>query len=375
MENCDVIIIGAGIAGASAGYFLADSHRVVLLEREDQPGYHSTGRSAALFTETYGNAAVRALTRGARRFFEAPPGGFSSTPLIAPRGLLYIGRAEQQETLDRRCLELSRLTRDVRRLSGEAARALCPILRDGYVAGAVVEPHCMDIDVAALHHGFLAGVRARGGRVVVDAEVRSLARQDSQGWVAQTRQGAFSAPVVIDAAGAWADGVAALAGVRPLGLTPRRRTVVLLDVPDGTDPTAWPMVVDADEGFYFKPDAGRLLLSPADETPSPPCDARPEEIDIAIAVDRLEAATILRVGRVAHEWAGLRTFTADRTMVVGFEPGAEGFFWLAGQGGYGIQTAPSLGRIAAAMIAGCGLPEDLAELGIDEGMLAARRLR
>jgi D-arginine dehydrogenase len=375
MERCDAIIIGAGIAGASAGHFLAASHRVVVLEREDQPGYHATGRSAALFTETYGNAAIRALTRGARRFFEAPPLGFSQAPLLAPRGLLYVGRADQQHTLDRRFTELSRLTQDVRRISREEALALCPILRDGHVTGALLEPRCMDIDVSALHQGFLAGVRAQGGRIVADAEVRSLTPARQRGWIAQTAQGTFAAPVVVNAAGAWADGVAALAGVAPLGLTPRRRTVVLLEMPAGTDSSTWPMVVDADEAFYFKPDAGRLLLSPADETPSRPCDAQPEEIDIAIAVDRLEKATTLRVGRVGHKWAGLRTFTADRTMVAGFEPGAGGFFWLAGQGGYGIQTAPSMGRVAAALIAGGGMPVDLAELGIDEGTLAARRLR
>ena len=195
------------------------------------------------------------------------------------------------------------------------------------------------------------------------------------GWIAHTALGDFAAPVVVDAAGAWADEVAAAAGVRPAGLVPKRRTALLLEVPDGTDPSAWPMVVDADEAFYFKPDAGRLLLSPADATPSPPCDARPEDIDIALAVDMVEKATTLQVRRIGHKWAGLRTFAADSTMIAGFEPGVEGFFWLAGQGGYGIQTSPSMGRIAAAMIAAADVPADLAELGIAGETLAVERLR
>ena len=369
------MIVGAGIAGASAGYFLAATHRVVILEREDQPGYHATGRSAALFTETYGNAAIRALTRGARPFFEAPPAGFAETPLLAPRGLLYIGRADQQQVLARRLGELSALTDDIRQIPPAEALELCPILRGDHVAHALLEPDCRDIDVAALHQGYLKGVRARGGRIVTGAEVRSLRPDTLHGWIAHTGAGDFAAPVVVNAAGAWADEVATLAGVRPAGLIPKRRTAMLLDAPAGIDPSAWPMVVDADEAFYFKPDAGRLLLSPADETPSPPCDSQPEDIDVAVAVDRVEAATTLRVRRIGHKWAGLRTFAADRTLVAGFEPGAAGFFWLAGQGGYGIQTSPSMGRIAAALIAAAGVPEDLADMGIAAETLAIQRLR
>jgi D-arginine dehydrogenase len=375
MEQCDVMIVGAGIAGASAGYFLAASHRVALLEREDHPGYHATGRSAALFTETYGNASVRALTRGARAFFEAPPDGFAETKLLTPRGLLYIGREDQREALERSFRELSGLTRGIRRISPREAGELCPILRGDHVAGALLEPDCMDIDVAALHQGYLGGVRARGGRIVTDAGVRSLRPDARHGWIAHTALGEFAAPIVVNAGGAWADEIAALAGVRPAGLTPKRRTAMLLDAPAGLDPSAWPMVVDADEAFYFKPDAGRLLLSPADETPSPPCDAQPEEIDMALAVDLVEKATSLRVRRITHKWAGLRTFAADGTMIAGFEPGVAGFFWLAGQGGYGIQTSPSMGRIAAAMIAAADVPADLSEAGIAVETLAIQRLR
>lgn len=375
MERYDVVIVGAGIAGASAAYFLAESHSVLVLEAEDQPGYHATGRSAALFTESYGNAPNRALTRAARPFFVAPPEGFVETPLLTPRGLAYIGREDQQEALEQRYRELVGVTRGVRRLSAAEALERCPILRGGYVAGGLLEPQCMDIDVAALHQGFLKGARARGARILADAVVRSLRADQEHGWIAHTARGDFAAPVIVNAAGAWADEVAAMAGVPPAGLVPRRRTAMLVDVPDGMEPSAWPMVVDADEAFYFKPDSGRVLLSPADETPSPPCDAQPEDIDIAVAVDRLETATTLRVPRIGHKWAGLRTFAADRTMIAGFEPDMPGFFWLAGQGGYGIQTAPSMGRVAAALIDGCGVPADLAEAGIAEETLAVQRLR
>jgi len=375
MQRCEVIIIGAGIAGASAGYFLAGSHHVILLEREDQPGYHATGRSAALFTETYGNATIRALTTGARPFFETPPEGFAQGPLLAPRGLLFAGRKDQQDTLDRHFAEVSRLTHSTRRISSAECLESCPLLRPDYVAGGLLEPDCMDIDVAALHHGYLSGVRAKGGQVVTGADVRSLQADARYGWIAETPHGAFGAPVVVNAAGAWADELAALAGIRPARLVPKRRTVVLVDPPEDLDPSNWPMVVDADEEFYFKPDAGRLLLSPADETPCPPCDAQPEEIDIAIAVERVEKAAILETRRVAQKWAGLRTFAADKTMVAGFEPDAKGFFWLAGQGGYGIQTSPSMGRIVAALIADGDVPADLAGRGIQAQALDIRRLR
>jgi D-arginine dehydrogenase len=210
---------------------------------------------------------------------------------------------------------------------------------------------------------------------VTGAGVDSLRPDARHGWIAHTALGEFAAPIVVNAGGAWADEIAALAGVRPAGLTPKRRTAMLLDAPAGLDPSAWPMVVDADEAFYFKPDAGRLLLSPADETPSPPCDAQPEEIDMALAVDLVEKATSLRVRRITHKWAGLRTFAADGTMIAGFEPGVAGFFWLAGQGGYGIQTSPSMGRIAAAMIAAADVPADLSEAGIAVETLAIQRLR
>ncbi|MEN8197687.1 MAG: FAD-binding oxidoreductase, partial [Pseudomonadota bacterium] len=195
------------------------------------------------------------------------------------------------------------------------------------------------------------------------------------GWIVDTPAGRFQAPVLVNAAGAWADEVAELTGLRPAGLTPKRRTVMLIDPPEGIDISAWPMTLDADEELYFKPDAGKLLLSPADETPSPPCDAQPEELDIAIAIDRLEKMTSLDVRRPSHKWAGLRTFAPDKTLIAGFDPDMDGFFWLAGQGGYGIQTSPSMGRIASALVAGDKFPPDLAALGLDKDVLGVERLR
>jgi D-arginine dehydrogenase len=234
------------------------------------------------------------------------------------------------------------------------------------------EPAAMDIDVHALHQGFLRGLRARGGRVVTDAEVRSLRRRDGL-WTAETTAGTFAAPIVVNAAGAWADEVARLAGIGTVGLVPKRRTAFTIEPPEGVAPSGWPAVVDVAETFYFKPESGRLLVSPADETPMPPCDVQPDEIDVASAAARLEAATTLQVRRIAHKWAGLRSFVADKTPVAGFAPDAEGFFWLAGQGGYGIQTSPAMGRVAAALAAGRGLPPDIAARGVTEAALSPAR--
>lgn len=370
----DIVVIGAGMAGASAGYFLAaDGAEVVLLEREERPGYHSTGRSAAVYTQAYGNAAVRALTIGGKPFFDAPPDGFASHPILTPRGAMFVGRADQVGALERTAAEARALVPSVRTLDAGEARRVVPSLRADYVAGAVLEPEAMDIDVDALHQGFLRGLRSAGGTVVTDAEVLGLERAAGV-WTVTTRAGAFSAPIVIDAAGAWCDEIGRMAGCRPIGLVPKRRTAILFDPPPGTDIARWPLTIDVDETFYFKPDAGKILASPADETPMEPCDVQPDELDIAIAVDRIQQAADLPVRRIEHRWAGLRSFVADKTPIAGFDPAHEGFFWLAGQGGYGIQTAPSLGRVAAALVRGRAMPPDLVALGLSEAVLSPARL-
>lgn len=374
LETCDFLIVGAGIAGASAGYELARLGRVVVLEQESMPGYHATGRSAALFTEIYGNAVIRRLVRAGRRFLEAPPDGFAAHPLLAPRGMMTVAPTGQEDALRAAVAEANRLSPQVREITVEEALAHAPVLRPGWVAAALYDPDSRDLDVHALHQGFLRGLKARGGTLRTDAEVRSLRRRDGA-WEVDSRAGRVAAGVVVNAAGAWADAVAERAGLSPLGLVPRRRTVLTIDPPAGLRVDGWPLVVDLAETRYVKPDAGRLLASPADATPSPPCDAQPEELDIATGAARLEEMTTLRVARIARKWAGLRTFAADKTPVVGFDEAAPGFFWLAGQGGYGIKTSPALSRAAAALIERGALPDDLTGLGLDAGDLAPARLR
>jgi D-arginine dehydrogenase len=356
MPSADFLVVGAGAAGASAAYELAAHGSVIVLEQEAQPGFHATGRSAALFSETYGNATVRSLSRASRPFLATPPDGFSQTPLLRARGALFIAAEDELAALSAQAADEPGAFAP---WSGEEARARVQVLRPEVSAAALYEAGAMDIDVNALHQGFLRGLRQRGGQTVVDAGVEGL-RRDGAGWVADTRAGAFAAEVVVNAAGAWADRLAALAGLDRLGLQPKRRTAALIDGPDGLDFGAWPMVIDVGETFYFKPDAGQLLISPADETDTEPCDAQAEEIDVAIAADRVQAATTLSIRRIAHRWAGLRTFAPDRTPVCGFDPRAEGFFWLAGQGGYGIQTAPALAQLTARLITGGGGPDAIA---------------
>jgi D-arginine dehydrogenase len=368
----DVAVVGAGMAGASVAAELSQTHRVVVVEREDQPGYHSTGRSAALFSEIYGNPVVRALSRASRPFFFDPPQGFAQTALVRPRGTLFIARADQLEALEA-FAALPDVAPAVTRLNASAAMTLCPVLRDGYVATAAYEAASVDVEVHELQHGYLRRLKANGGALVLGARDLMIDRRGA-GWEIGGAGHRITAPILLNAAGAWADDLAAQVGRPQLGLSPRRRTAVLVDVAADLDPAAWPLVLDIDEQFYFKPDAGRLLLSPADETPSPPADVHADELDIAIAIDRVSAATRLDIRRVKHSWAGLRTFVADRSPVAGFADDDADFFWLAGQGGYGIQTAPALARAAAAMVRGGDLPSDLIDLGLTAQALSPRRL-
>jgi D-arginine dehydrogenase len=367
----DFIVIGGGMAGASAAAHLARRGAVALLERETQPGYHSTGRSAALFSTIYGNAPVRALTRASQAFLFESPSWFTPTPLVSPRSTLFFATQEQAAMLAS-FREDADVAAHTQVLDAAQAAALVPAFKPGFLGGAVLEPGSADIDVAALHQGYLRQARAHGAAVLLDCAIAGLQRAGGR-WVLRTNQGTLSAPVVVNAAGAWGDEVARLAGARPVGLRPLRRTAVLVDPPRQLACSAWPAAIAIDESFYFKPDAGRLLLSPADEEPSPPCDAQPEDLEVAIAVDRFETAVGARVDKVFHRWAGLRVFSADRTPVVGFDPVAEGFFWLVGQGGYGIQSAEGLGRLTAAMACGDDVPADLAAEGVTAEALARSR--
>jgi len=373
MENYDFIVVGCGIAGASAGYALAAHGRVLVLERESQPGYHTTGRSAALFVQTHGPSVIRALARGAKSFFLDPPAGFAEHPLLTPRGMLLIGRADQSALLEQNFTQSSRHVAGVRRLGVNEACELVPLLKKDYLAGAVLDPEAMDMDVHAIHWGFIRGMRARGGKLATSAGLQNLERDTKNGggngsqWIARTAAGDFAAPVVVNAAGAWCDVVGAMAGAAAVGLVPKRRTAFIFDPPPGADITKWPSVIDVGEEFYFKPDAGKFLGSPADQTPMDPCDAQPDDFDVALAVDRIQRAAQIPVRHISRKWAGLRSF------VVGYDPQLEGFFWLAGQGGYGIETSPSMGRLAASLALRRGVPADLAEQGVTESAVSPAR--
>lgn len=372
MQESDVVIVGGGIAGAGAAFMLASRARVTLLEAESQCGYHTTGRSAASLTENYGTGIIRRLAVASRPFLAEPPSGFSETPLISPRGTVTIARADQLAALDAALARAREFVPDMAPLPVDDLLARMPILRRDYVAGAIIEPRAMEVDVSALHQGFLRGARRQGAAIVTDARVASIARGSGL-WQAETPAGTFAAPVLINAAGAWADQVAAMAGVAPLGLQPKRRTALLLPVPAGIDSTGWPMIDDVGEAFYFKRDAGAVFLSPADAHPSEPCDAAPDELDIAIAIDRFQQAASMPISRVQRAWAGLRTFAPDGSPVVGFDARAEGFFWLAGQGGYGIKTSPALSSITAAAVLGQPFPPALAAAGLSPHDLSPAR--
>lgn len=347
-ERYDVALIGAGIAGASAAYFLArQGAHILLLEKEARPGLHSTGRSAALFVQDYGNDHVRQLTQASRPFFDRPPEGFAETPLLAPRGILTIAPEE----------DLGALAEEAARrppgravmLNAAEVRGQHPVLREAFVAAALYDPAACDIDVDALHQGYLRGARARGASIYTSGTVTALEHRRG-GWEIETETGSFAAAKVVNAAGAWADDIAIAAGRQPLGLQPLRRTAALFDPPPLMEISAWPFVVDIRETFYFKPDAGKILASPADTTPVEPGDVYPEEWDIAVAIDRVQRAAELDVRRVTHSWAGLRTFAPDETPVIGYDAQVPDFFWLAGQGGFGLQTSPAAGALAAHVI-------------------------
>ncbi|HEX2851140.1 MAG TPA: FAD-dependent oxidoreductase [Acidimicrobiales bacterium] len=380
--HVDVVVVGAGIAGVSAAAVLAASPErpaVVVLEREDAPARHTTGRSAAVFTENYGNDVVRALTIASRSFLERPPGGFADVAILTPRGALTIGDEHQRHRLDALAASGRTLVPTIERLDLPATLAHCPALDATRVAGSVWEPDARDIDVDALLQGYLRVLRAAGGRVRTGAALVAAEPVDG-GWRATTAAGdRITAGWIVDAAGAWGDETAAACGIEPVGLQPMRRTAFLFDPPAGVAPgdlRGWPLVIDADERYYFKPDSGLLLGSLADETPSSPCDASPEEADVALALDRI--VTVLpaarQARRVRRAWAGLRTFAPDRTPVVGVEPDRQ-FCWVVGQGGYGIQTAPAMAAAAASLVLAGRLPDDLVTMGLSTDVLGPGRFR
>jgi D-arginine dehydrogenase len=369
----DIIVIGAGMAGASVAFELAAERRVLVLEAEEQPGYHATGRSAAAYIASYGfdNPALRALTLASRAPLESPDTAFHDGTFLNQRGLLTLAHRDCQDALKASCAAQSAELPGIEWVDGDYLRRTLPLLREDYSAGAILERDVFDIDVHGLHESYLKGLKHRGGACASNSPVSSISRT-AGGWQVETGSGSYSAPVIVNAAGAWADEVAALAGVSPINIQPCRRTAILVETPVNTE--AWPLVMETGSGFYFKPDAGLLLVSPADETPSPPCDAAPEELDVAYAAHYLEQTLDMQVRQVKHSWAGLRSFVEDHTPVIGFDTAAEGFFWLAGQGGHGIQIAPATAQLAAALVTGREMPSALVEQGFDPAWVAPARL-
>ena len=368
----DAIVIGGGMAGASVAFELAEDRRVLLLEAEAQPGYHATGRSAAAYIPSYGfeNSALKSLTLASRTTLEAPAASFHQGSFLQRRGLLFLAQSDRLDELRELYKTQAEALLNIEWVDGELLKNTVPLLRDEYLHGAILEKDVFDIDVHGLHEAYLKGHKHRGGICETGARVQAMARSGGL-WCVDTTTNSFSAPVVINAAGAWADPLATLAGVPALGIQPLRRTAILLETPAESD--SWPLVMETGEGFYFKPDAGLLLVSPADETESPACDAAPEEIDIAWAAHYAEQTLDMQVRQVKHSWAGLRSFAPDRTPVIGFDANADGFFWMAGQGGHGIQIAPAAAQLAAALVRGADLPGALAEQHFDPDWVAPGR--
>ncbi len=372
MNEADVIIIGAGAVGAALAYRLAPHRRVIMVEREDQPGYHSTGRSAAHYTDVIGGTVVQALSEETRRFIDTPPEGFTDYPLLRERPvLLLVGHDTEDAHFSEE--SLSNLMGTILfRLDLDGCLEKCPVLKADKVAYGLYEPTAGDIDVGAIHGGYLKAARKAGAELVCDADVLALGRRDGV-WQVKTKAGTFAAPVVANCAGAWGDALAQMAGVGPVGLVPCRRTAFTFRGPDGLDCTDWPLVADDGESFYFKPEAGLMMGSLADETPSDPCDAQPEELDLAQAAENIMAWTTLEIRRFEKRWAGLRSFVADRLPVTGWDARADGFFWNVGQGGAGIQTSAALSDYAAAILLDRDVPDALAQAGLTRETLSPSR--
>jgi D-arginine dehydrogenase len=370
METWDAVVVGGGIAGVSAGFELARAGwKTLILEMERQLAFHTTGRSAALYLENYGHPAVRPLSRASRPIFESPP--WAEHPLIGRRrGAITVATDSQLGELGRQAEEAAAAGTTTRMLTGEEAVELVPALRQDRVAAALWEPGAADLDVAGTHQMYVQGVRRHGGEIRRQAPVTGLVGDDG-GWQVMCASRSLRTRVVVNAAGAWGDHVAELAGVPPVGLVPMRRTVFMV----GSPPNAidWPLVIGAGHDFYFKPDGPQLLCSPSEEEPAEPGDPRPHEEDIVLAIERINTVTTLDIRSVRSSWTGLRTFAPDRSMVIGEDPAASGFFWLVGQGGTGIETAPAAAQLLSSLVIDGVAPDHLAQVSL--AALAPGRLR
>ncbi|CAN5374527.1 FAD-dependent catabolic D-arginine dehydrogenase DauA [soil metagenome] len=366
----DIIVIGAGIAGASAAAHLSQTRKVIVLEMEERPGYHTTGRSAATFEPNYGPAPIRALTRASRDFFRSPPDGFAAAPLIEDRESMLFVSAGQEEIGRKALADGAGLVE----ISEAEARKRFPVLKSGYAKNILLDPHSAFLDVDLLHQGFLRLFKSRGGQVVCNAEVTGIHRHGDH-WHVTTPAGDFVAPVVVNAAGAWSDVIAELAGAARAGLQPKRRSIAVVPLPQGMNSRDWPMITDVGETWYAKPQGSRLLISPADATHVEPHDAFADDLLLAEGIDRFQQAADVAIERIEHSWGGLRTFAPDGSPVCGYDPEMPGFFWLAGQGGYGIQTSPALSRLAAALVLEQPVPADIAAEGITAETLSPSRFK
>jgi D-arginine dehydrogenase len=367
MSDFDIAIIGAGIAGASLAAELSAHRSVLLLEAEAHPGYHATGRSAAFWDECYGGVGVQPLTSASGRFLANPPAGFADGPLLNPRGAFYVGTDGQMPLADAMLAEFVNSSVTIERASRALVARKLPGARAEWTQGLWV-PGCQDIDVGALHAAYLRQAKRQGVRLVCNAALQNARWHDGQ-WRLEAGGEHYEVDTLVNAGGAWADNVARIAGIAPIGITPYRRTIVQLIV-EPEVPADLPLVIGLDGSFYFKPEAGgKLWLSPHDETPTPACDAAPEELDVALAIDRLQQVVDWQVKRVEHKWAGLRSFSPDRLPVIGADPANPAFFWLAGQGGFGIQTAPAVAELATSMLVEGRLPPS----GVDAPLYSPAR--
>jgi len=363
MQTFDIAIIGGGIAGISLAYFLSPHRSVVVLEREDALGYHSTGRSAAEFTLRDNAPLVNALARASHAFLMEPPAGFADVPLLIERGSIILGIKDKATLVRERFEQAKALGIAVEWLDEAAMLARAPMLKPSYAAAAYFDPDYWDIEVDALLQAYARHARRHGAQILEKRQLTG-ARRVGDRWLIETNEETIAAGTVVNAAGGWADTVAELCGVTPMGIVPHRRTAITVDLPEGIDASRLPEINEVEEIFYFKPEGGRLLASPADATPCEAADVQPEELDVAYAAHYVEEATTLNVRRIFKSWAGLRSFSADRLPVVGPAKDTENFFWLAGQGGYGILTSPALGSLAAALLTQSPVPEPLAREGI-----------
>jgi D-arginine dehydrogenase len=361
-EIYDIAVIGAGMAGASLAAELAPHAKVLVVEAEQRPGYHATGRSAAFWEECYGGPEVVPLTLASGPYLRAHG-------MLSPRGALYIGRDEDEPKIEAFLARFADSGASIERLGRATLETRIPGLRPEW-RHAISEPACADIDVAGLHQHYLARARQAGVELRCQAAL-AAAEREGKGWRLDLgRAGEAGARVLVDAAGAWADPVAKATGVRPLGIQPLRRTVAQLRTAP-LPPADLPLVLDISGAFYFKPEHGKLWLSPHDETPSAACDAAAEELDVALAIDRFENVVDWRIEAVEHKWAGLRSFAPDRLPIYGFDAREPGFFWFAGQGGFGIQTAPAAARLGAQLL--LGLARDAMTEALDPALYSPAR--